>query len=226
MSKINKLGKSTFVIAILSFLLVAVLAFGGTYAYFSDAAGPVSGDITMGTLTVALNDGEGAVEALGEITVAQPNQAIVDGTTYTIATTGSTIDSYVRVKVTAVLDSVNYEDNDQGDSHINATNIFTITAGDGWVLHTDGYLYMSSVENATSASKADQVTSNAGAELTLTIKVNKEVGEDGSTFFMGATGEYSITVEAIQADYVEGLTEDSTITQVASAWASVKSQKN
>ncbi|MBQ3502832.1 MAG: hypothetical protein IJA72_04140, partial [Clostridia bacterium] len=50
MTKINKLGKSTFVIAILSFLLVAVLAFGGTYAYFSDKTETASGKFTTGKL--------------------------------------------------------------------------------------------------------------------------------------------------------------------------------
>ena len=222
MSKINKLGKSTFVIAILSFLLVAVLAFGGTYAYFSASDGPIKGEITMGKLVVDLQDGEGTLTALETITVAQPNQPIV-AETFTIATTNSTIDSYIRVKVTATLD-VDYDSNGQGDSHINANNIFSIVAGEGWVLHTDGYLYMSSVENATSASKADQVVADAGADLLLTITVNSEVGEDGSTFFMGATGEYSITVEAIQADYVTGLTENSTIAEVATAWAGVVSK--
>ena len=52
MSKINKLGKSTFVIAILSFLLVAVLAFGGTYAYFSDSK-TATGSFVTGTIKVS-----------------------------------------------------------------------------------------------------------------------------------------------------------------------------
>ena len=56
MSKINKLGKSTFVIAILSFLLVAVLAFGGTYAYFSNASEKLGGTFTTGTITMNLED--------------------------------------------------------------------------------------------------------------------------------------------------------------------------
>lgn len=50
MSKINKLGKSTFVIAILSFLLVAVLGFGGTYAYFTSQTTKATGEFTTGKL--------------------------------------------------------------------------------------------------------------------------------------------------------------------------------
>jgi predicted ribosomally synthesized peptide with SipW-like signal peptide len=52
MTKINKLGKSTFVIAILSFVLVAVLAFGGTYAYFSATAEAGGTNVTLGTITL------------------------------------------------------------------------------------------------------------------------------------------------------------------------------
>lgn len=79
MTKINKLGKSTFVIAILSFLLVAVLAFGGTYAYFSAQSKTATGSIDLGNLTVGEVTGD-AISSNAitfDTTVAQPNQQIL-----------------------------------------------------------------------------------------------------------------------------------------------------
>lgn len=221
MSKINKLGKSTFVIAILSLILVAVLSFGGTYAYFSAKSGPVSGDITMGTLSLAFKDGTSAVTELSDIEIAQPNQEILDKT-YTLDLSASTIKSYVRVKITAELTGVDYTTNTpSGDSHITAATIFTITTNSGWFRHTDGYLYM-----GTAADAAASTVAAAGTQtLDVNIRVNKEVGEDGSTFFMGKTGTYTITVEAIQADYVDGVTSTTTISALADAWDAIVSVK-
>lgn len=221
MSKINKLGKSTFVIAILSFILVAVLTFGGTYAYFSAKTGEVKGNIKMGTLTVKLTDGANTLTTLGDIAIAQPNQEILKET-YTVDFTGSDIKAFVRVKVTAALEGITYTDNTQGDKDITAETIFTIEDGEGWFKHTDGYLYM----GANAEAVATAVAAGQKQTLDLSIKVNKLVGEDGSTFFMGKTGTYSITVEAIQAEFLEGITEASKVSDIATAWGSIVSINN
>lgn len=98
MTKINKLGKSTFVIAILSFLLVAVLAFGGTYAYFSAQTAGATGNIQTGHLTIYTGDGTKTTAALTiQKKVAQPNQAIVDQAV--TAEVYSNISYYTRVRV-------------------------------------------------------------------------------------------------------------------------------
>lgn len=105
MTKINKLGKSTFVIAILAFLLVAVLAFGGTYAYFSDAADKVSGSITMGHLEISdVTGGHLTGAAIKfDTTVAQPNQVILNDT-FKAKVTGD-IKYYTRVKLTVLVET-------------------------------------------------------------------------------------------------------------------------
>jgi predicted ribosomally synthesized peptide with SipW-like signal peptide len=237
MTKFNKVGKSTFVIAILSFLLVAVLAFGGTYAYFSAKTNTFSGNITMGKLYVDLKDGASSVTTLGEITLAHPNQQILNKS-YTVDLTKdtnvSTIGAFARVKVTAELTSLTtsgegsaivYSGNTQGDAHITPLTIFTVAAGDGWYQHTDGYTYYvaNKASGATGAAKA--ITAAEGkATLPLTIDVNKEVGKGGSTFFMGATGTYTITVEVIQAEYLDSnVTPDNqyTVEKLAAQWNNI-----
>ena len=229
MTKINKAGKSTFVIAILSFLLVAVLAFGGTYAYFSANTNPAGGTITMGALHVYLKDEDSAVlsgpTALGTITIAQPNQEILN-TTYSVDlkdTKTSTINAFVRVKVEAALDGVAYTDNTLGDMHITAQTIFAITAGDGWYQHTDGYAYYVAAKNGKD-SVLKELTPATPASLPISIVVNKNVGNGGSTFFMGATGTFSISVEAIQADYLDDIDNDDTeytVEKIVAAWSNV-----
>jgi predicted ribosomally synthesized peptide with SipW-like signal peptide len=146
MSKINKLGKSTFVIAILSFLLVAVLAFGGTYAYFSDRADAISGDITTGHLTITSTSGtntggvDGAtLKAVGVL--AQPNQVIFNEETVT-AKINTNIAYYTRVRFNVVIadsthvhytaeEGVGTDEKQCGDYVANPTDILTITFTDG-----------------------------------------------------------------------------------------------
>ncbi len=109
MTKINKLGKSTFVIAILSFILVAVLAFGGTYAYFSAVSGRAAGTLKTGHLSLTATGD--IIDTINGFTVAnntivQPGQNLVgtakaDGTndpdTLT-AVVNTNINYYIRVK--------------------------------------------------------------------------------------------------------------------------------
>ena len=100
MTKINKLGKSTFVIAILSFILVAVLAFGGTYAYFSATTKADSASITLGHLKISDHTkfNQTAIEAIG---IAVPNQPIIDDTNGAITVTvDSNINYFIRAKLT------------------------------------------------------------------------------------------------------------------------------
>ena len=66
MTKYSKIKKSSFAILALSLILVAVLAFGGTYAYFTSYA-TKEGTITMGHL------------GIGEITLTTETDKVVPG---------------------------------------------------------------------------------------------------------------------------------------------------
>ena len=96
MSKINKLGKSTFVIAILSFLLVAVLGFGGTYAYFNSNTDKVGGQFTTGHVTMEANTDKVVISA-GDLVV--PGQPIIEEKL--TVTTKTNVDSVLFAVVTA-----------------------------------------------------------------------------------------------------------------------------
>jgi predicted ribosomally synthesized peptide with SipW-like signal peptide len=98
MTKINKIGKSSFVIAILSFLLVGVLAFGGTYAYFTaktnDVTGSVqTGNLNIGNILVGEDDATSTVKVNGGVVV--PNEVVTESVFSANVT--SNIDYFVRV---------------------------------------------------------------------------------------------------------------------------------
>lgn len=237
MTKINKVGKSTFVIAILSFLLVAVLAFGGTYAYFSANTETATGKMTVGSLYVYLLEGTNELKGdnvLGDIGIVQPNQEILKKT-YKVdikKTQNSTINAFVRVKVEAALTGVAYTDNTKEDGDITPQTIFTITAGGKWYQHTDGYAYyVQNVDDTdtdgTKCTVAELTPSASSADLPISIVLNKNVGKGGSTYFMGKTGTFSISVEAIQADYLDVSDKETgddttyTVKAIADKWRTV-----
>ena len=101
---INKLCKSTFVIAILSFLLVAVLAFGGTYAYFSAQSTKITGSVTTGHLRITdIKDGAGSATLTSTSKTVQPNQVIYNNTVVN-TTVNSNISYYVRARFTVTVE--------------------------------------------------------------------------------------------------------------------------
>ena len=113
MSKINKLGKSTIALTIMSFLLVAVLAFGGTYAYFSTSAN-TKAEVTMGH--IHLSDATMGNSVIMTQAFAVPNQTIIDSTSQDGTTSkkiSATVDSniayFIRAIVTAEVE-IKYSD--------------------------------------------------------------------------------------------------------------------
>ncbi|MFQ6724195.1 MAG: SipW-dependent-type signal peptide-containing protein [Clostridia bacterium] len=119
MSKINKLGKSTFAIAILSFILVAVLAFGGTYAYFSAVStNSPTGTLNTAKLSLGAVTGKAIDDAdTGKINftgVVQPNQILaIDAFSATVT---ANMKYYVRVKFEMDI-------NDNGHNHKGPTEV-------------------------------------------------------------------------------------------------------
>ena len=171
MSKINKFGKSSFVVAILSFLLVAVLAFGGTYAYFSASAGATEADpFTVGTLNITLTDGEGEAYTMGAFEIIQPGQYILGSETFdadqnkyvvtdqelSVKFGTTNINAYVRIKISAQLlngegKPFDYSTNTKADKTVASdADFFQFSEIAGWYKHTDGYLY-----KATAGADAD-----------------------------------------------------------------------
>ena len=91
--------KSTFAIIIMGIIMVAMLAFGGTFAYFTATTASQSMDVTTGKVVLTSNlAGDGSVTFYSEDEAIVPGQPLVDGVvTFTNA---STVDTYVAVKFT------------------------------------------------------------------------------------------------------------------------------
>ena len=100
MTKINKLGKSTFVIAILSFILVAVLAFGGTYAYFSASTKTASSQMTIGHLKISTQTAFDGT-ALTKQAIVVPNQNVISNNQGKVTVSvDSNINYFIRANIT------------------------------------------------------------------------------------------------------------------------------
>ena len=105
MTKYSKIKKSSFAILALSLILVAVLAFGGTYAYFTDQTDKVSSTLTTASLSVDTN---AASVVLATDSIVVPNQPIItDKITVT-----PTMDTNVIIiaQVSLVVDPENNKD--------------------------------------------------------------------------------------------------------------------
>lgn len=222
MSKINKLGKSTFVIAILSFLLVAVLAFGGTYAYFSANATAATGDVKLGHLTLNTTTIAGATEGT-IIANAVPNQKVIDSTSNAVTVAvDSTIDFFVRAKVSYTVETKDHTC-DQTCTDKNLKEVLILTVGDTW---DEDATYTSAVDGERIFYlKKAQASGTESVSLGVDGTVNEYVGNIASKHFMDATITVSITFEAIQADFILGddvdvdTTTEYTAEDLKDAWA-------
>lgn len=226
MTKINKLGKSTFVIAILSFLLVAVLAFGGTYAYFSAQSKTATGSIDLGNLTVGEVTGD-AISSNAitfDTTVAQPNQQILTNEAISVTVT-SNIAYYTRVKFDVeVTPEVGHEHlaetpDDCNDYFATAIEALTVTTTNaGWDQNGE-YFYKLAPTAHDSGDKTEEFVVSIQAKPILG---NFDGTANGCTYWQDATITISISFEVIQADYlVNGATTGAKFdnaTLAAAAW--------
>lgn len=187
MTKYKKLTRSTFAIIALSLVLVAVLAFGGTYAYFT-AKKDATDSITMGTL------------GLSEITLTAQTGKVVPGqdvltvpvTFASTATTDIPMIMLAKVEITA----------EEG-----AIITTAATVNNTWEAVTghDGYYAYKGTGYKTAGTASENFT------VVDSVFVDRANGND----IMGKTLTVKVTVWAMQADYVSGT--NGTQTTLASA---------
>jgi len=205
MTKYSKIKKSSFAILALSLILVAVLAFGGTYAYFSDKA-TATGSAKLGTLSIDLKEGSDAVSIFAENEIVQPNQSVFSSE-LTVDKGATNINFYLRVKITATVTPLDAEAEHTascGDAALTATDIVS-TSLTGWTKVGD-YWYQGANTDATAT------VNSANVNFTPSVVLNAAIGDGGCAFYMGANVAVAIEVEALQADY---LTSN---TAAASGW--------
>lgn len=226
MTKFNKIKKSTFAILALSLVLVAVLAFGGTYAYFS-ASDSLAGTRTLGTLTVDLAGTDTTLSLKADYIV--PNERITDNSyalAYGTGDEATNINFYIRVVLTTSTTAT-------GELPIGEVAIAELLQFSGmakWVGVKDAasttgtytYYFVNAENKDTSANVASVAVATAPTTIDPIITVNAGVGHNGSRYYMGESVTVTLSVEVLQADYLYSSTEAATaktVTQLHNDWS-------
>ncbi len=166
--------------------MVAMLAFGGTFAYFTAKADNVTaGKVTTGTLKMG-----------GSLTVTSsdkivPNQTISTATNG-ITVTGNTVAAYrMKVEITSI--KAGEVDKQAKDYPLLTVAILTEAdeADASWLPHTDGYSYYNTLKKGDSIATLDKIANK------VAIKLDATAGNE----YQGLTVAYTITIEATQAEY-------------------------
>ncbi|MBE5741619.1 MAG: hypothetical protein E7351_03750 [Clostridiales bacterium] len=180
--KSKKMTKSTFAIIIMAIAMVAMLAFGGTYAYFTaTATAQESGTVTLGTVKLTSS---AATTFITDVT-AMPGDTILEGgVTLSVDGSTATTGDWVAVKVTV--------------GGTATANLITVDLGEDWEETSDGsgiYVYNTKV--------TDSVTVLAdGFELQATD--NWTQGEAASDEgIMGKTITLTVNAASIQGENVD-----------------------
>jgi len=179
-------------------VLAALLVVGGTMAWFTAAAGPVTNTFTAGTVEIELHDvqmdnGEELLfpeNGIGKVNPGDEYEKIVY-----VENTGTKA-IYVRVKLTPAWT--------KGESslplQVGSVDMATFPLlNNGWVLHTDGWYYYTE----PLAGAGDNV---ANAVTTHLIEKVKFAGAAMTNDYQGATFTLTVEAQAIQAS--NGAAED------------------
>ncbi len=190
--KSKKMTKSTVAIIVMAVLMVAMLAFGGTYAYFTATATAVTGNITTGTVKLT-----GSVVSTITANNVMPGDTILTGDqnpSYTVET--SDTGNWVAIKVEFTGDTV-------ANLTITVDSAVWQEVGSG----TGIYRTKSAIANGASV----KVFPEAG--FTFNADDNWTQGElTSDDDLMGKTITISITAKSIQDKNIgsEGIDEEVT----------------
>ena len=186
MKKSKKLGLQSLALILMSFVLVAGVAFGMTGAWFADQQAKDQ-DITLANGVKITLSGDFADNGDGELDAAFPGDTIAY--TGTVAGAEGTSDFFLRVKVTYDLDA------------------FVVTEG-SLSVQIDGVDY--EVEDGEEYVYLDTAAygANEGCEITISFTID---GAGNGNDKVNAEGSVSVLVQAIQsANYDSGNWEDVT----------------
>ena len=163
-------------------VLVALLIVGGTMAWFTAEADPVTNTFTAGTVEIVLHD-DFPTDGIENVNPGDKYDKIVY-----VENTGSKA-IYVRVKLTPAWT--------KGESslplQVGSVDMATFPLlNNGWVLHTDGWYYYTE-------PLAGAVVDVANAVTTHLIEKVKFAGAAMTNDYQGATFTLKVEAEAIQA---------------------------
>jgi predicted ribosomally synthesized peptide with SipW-like signal peptide len=199
--KSKKMTKSTFAVIIMAVLLVAMLAFGGTYAYFTaEATQDIKGSVT--TATVQLNGGSEVTITVDEFLL--PGATIVADNSLQV-TNKSNVGTYIFAIVTVTAkdaDEAEYDAWEYEDGVADKDKVpYTIAKGDFTALADKKDVFY--VDASTNIQK-DAVLKLGEIKLNDMLKGHSEDTDLGA----GMNITFTIEVEyvSIQAD-IDGVTD-------------------
>lgn len=185
--KSKKMTKSTFAIIIMAIVMVAMLAFGGTYAYFTaTASGVTSGNLKTGK--VILTGEEQVTITAGSYVPGQYILGDGEGDAAVAFTNSSDVATWTFVVVEIEL----AEDNELPADADDLSDLLVVTGQD-----MDGLtVYAADTEKATRIMYAGETAANANASYTActTIQVNPAIESDTLDGALGAYQGIEFTV--------------------------------
>ena len=223
-TKKKKMSKSTFAIIIMAVVMVAMLAFGGTYAYFTATATKKStGEFTTGSIKLEANDDATFVTGLKDVV---PGDKLTTGP-LTLTTTSAGTDSYIAIKVTIeatdakgaplVLDGTSLA----SAIGLLATAPTTEYTGSTWVAGTGDYDDVFVLAATTTPTKVATAKTINITDEALIFQANDDWDQteaDGSADYisdsklMGATLNITIEARSVQSDNWNDGSEDASAT--------------
>ncbi|MBR2970051.1 MAG: SipW-dependent-type signal peptide-containing protein [Clostridia bacterium] len=210
--KSKKMTKSTLALIIMAVAMVAMLAFGGTYAYFTAQSKSNTANITAGTLTLGGADINGTI-TISDVAKIVPNQSVSLSSADAVVLGGNTV-AALRVKI--VVGEVTQSAAGAKIGEIDESKLtvaITATTGYTWTKHTDGYYYL----NKTVVGTTNPAMSTYGS---FAVALASDAGNE----WQGATCTFSLVIEAAQAEYagdatvVEAGSEIAVATAAALTW--------
>ncbi len=200
-TKKRKMSKSTFAIIIMAVVMVAMLAFGGTYAYFTASATARTGTATTGY--VKLDSDE--TFQFTKTNVMPGDQLIAAGAAKLTVYTTDPVGNYVAIKFTiTATDSEGEPIADVTTLGLNADSILA-NAGEGWYASSTDNIYIYGSAAGTCVAKQNgDITINAEAfTLSKDIDDNWTQGQTASdNKLMGATITIKMEARSIQASHL------------------------
>lgn len=230
-TKKRKMSKSTFAIIIMAVVMVAMLAFGGTYAYFTaTATKKTTGEFTTGSIKLESNKEATFVSGLTNVV---PGDALTTGP-LTLTTTSAGTDSYIAIRVTIEATDDNDTELDLTGTSLEsaigllATEPTTEYTGSKWVAGTGNYtnvfvLATTDTDTDTPTAVATNQTINiTDKALIFKAKDNwDQTTADGSADYisdsklMGATLNITIEARSVQSKNWNDGSEDASATGAA-----------
>ena len=205
--KSKKMTKSTFAIIIMAIAMVALLAFGGTYAYFTATTKEISGKSTLGYLSLS-----NSATKLNVTEKVVPGQNILDEETITLVDS-SDVATFVFVRFSATTEAADLAGKITATIKKGDTALTAVEGQTGvYYLETAGVAEATDIELKVSVTLDSSIDEN-NANGALTKETSKYMGKEVTVTFnamaiqkIGADGN-EMTVAAAYAlvDFTNGV---------------------